>query len=599
MTSVRTKGASNSGPGDHDDNQSVASDLSTAAFKNSFKQDLLKAIENIRSSGTFAFNAELKGLPYDLGISVDGVEVISLPLGESNARHIISKARQAPYGKGSDTIVDTASGWPNYLKKICNVVAQQMGISTTVHADIYKMLLYEKGAMFKAHTDTEKIPGMFGTLVVSLPSTHTGGEVVLKHCGEKVIYESSKSEASCAGWYSDVTHEVRPVTSGYRWVLTYNLAIDQSLPAPSAGLQRSELRPLRHCIRRWLAEGPERQSPYAYHVLDHEYTEANTSYTALKGTDLARAGALRQACNGLPVTLFLALIEKEEMGDVEFDRCDLQYDYRGAIGEYDDDEDGASYHHISDVYETHHRLKTIRDLEGMVVASEMGIEVDDMLDPDAFEDMVGEEEYEGYMGNSGPSATHWYRLGAVALVPHDLIVDFLDQSRTSYESNMFEEAIPKLRHDPYLLTDKSVVSNVLKAALRHQRYGLVEETLANLHSTLSLEWYSWLSQWMIKGDHEDKTMQRFNKLKKGLTPAMLSSGGLTSKFKIMTHLVPLPRDLPPGALPTPGPIMEWARQMLRKFLGGDGPRQVTQDDGSSIVDKALYFDDPIRFLTEN
>jgi hypothetical protein len=205
------------------------------------------------------------------------------------------------------------------------------------------------------------------------------------------MYESSKSEASCAGWYSDVTHEVRPVTSGYRWVLTYNLAIDRSLPAPSADLQRYELRPLRHFVRRWLAEGPERQSPYAYHVLDHEYTEANTSYTALQGTDLAHVGAVRQACNGLPVTLFLALIEKEEMGDVEFDPCDLQYD---------DNEEDASYHHISDVYETHHRLKTVRDLESMVVASEMGIEKDDMLDPDAFEDMVGEEEYEGYMGNS-------------------------------------------------------------------------------------------------------------------------------------------------------------------------------------------------------
>lgn len=81
--------------------------------------------------------------------------------------------------------------------------------------------------------------------------------------------------------------------------------------------------------------------------------------------------------------------------------------------------------------------------------------------------------------------------------------------------DMFEEALPKLRDDPYLLTDKSVVSNVLKAALRHQRYELVEETLRNLHSTLPLEWYSWLRQWMMKGDREDKTIQRFNKLKKG------------------------------------------------------------------------------------
>ncbi|KAM0343299.1 hypothetical protein ACHAPU_008749 [Fusarium lateritium] len=646
-STAHANSAFNSGPGDQDDNQSIVSDLSTAAFKDSFKDDLLKAIESIRAPGAFAFNAALSKLPPDLGVSVDGVGRIPLPLSESHARRIISKARQAPYGKGSDTIVDTAvrntweldptqfkiswSGWTAYLRNIRSVVAQQMGlnINTTVHAHLYKMLLYEKGAMFKAHTDTEKIPGMFGTLVISLPSKHTGGEVVLKHSGETVMYESSKCEVSCAAWYSDVSHEVRPVTSGHRWVLTYNLAIDQSLPPPSAGPQTSEMRAIRHSIRRWLAQDVEsRDSQYVYYVLDHEYTEANTSYQSLKAVDLARVGALRQACKGLPVTLFLALLEKEEMGEVEFDGSDLQYNYRGAMGEYDDESD-ESYHHIAEVLETTYRLKTVRDFQGNVVAGTMGIKEEDMLDSDLFDDMVGEEEYEGYMGNSGPSATHWYRLGAVVIVPHVSIADFFMQPEDSYSSrsnrvpqesinylaqqcsqpvvqdylvtamvDLFEKALPCIQGDSRRLKDTSVLFNVLKAALQHKEYQLVENTLIQLNSTLPAEWYSSLRQWLTHGNREDKIINRFNIIKRGLTLAMLSPGSFTSKLKVITHIVPTPNHLPPDALPTPEPILGWARQTLRKLLEDDVPRQVTKDDGPSVVDMALYFDDPILFLTE-
>lgn len=38
---------------------------------------------------------------------------------------------------------------------------KQLGITGPVTAELYKMLLYEKDAPFKPHTDTEKILGMF------------------------------------------------------------------------------------------------------------------------------------------------------------------------------------------------------------------------------------------------------------------------------------------------------------------------------------------------------------------------------------------------------------------------------------------------------
>ena len=55
---------------------------------------------------------------------------------------------------------------------------------------------------------------MFGTLVVSLPSAHQGGDLVLKHCGEKKVFKTSEWAQSFACWYSDVSHEVLRATAG-------------------------------------------------------------------------------------------------------------------------------------------------------------------------------------------------------------------------------------------------------------------------------------------------------------------------------------------------------------------------------------------------
>ncbi|KAM0558470.1 hypothetical protein ACHAPJ_004660 [Fusarium lateritium] len=649
MASLRDADASGSGA--QDDVQSISSDLSTADFKLDFKQDLLEAITNIKSASKFAFSTKVDTPPKlgDLGISVDGIGEISLPLGEPHARQIITKARQAPYGKGSDTIVDTSvrntwelnptqftigwSGWPSCLKQICDTVAQQMGISTTIHAELYKMLLYEKGAMFKAHTDTEKIPGMFGTLVVTLPSAHTGGEVVLKHRGEEMTYTSSKYDFSCAGWYSDVSHEVLPVTSGYRWVLTYNLAIDHSLPPPSAALKRSELRPLRHCIRRWLAQGEQsRKNNYVHHALDHEYTEANVSYRALKGEDFARVSALVEVCKELPVTMFLALLEKEEMGDVEIDPEDFfrQKFGRGFFGYSDAKKE--EYHQILEVSEMNYKLKTLKDLHGKVVTESIFIREDDILDPECFADMVGEEEYEGYMGNYGPSATHWYRLGAVTIVPHDSIVDFFSQSKMfsgevghvpEAQINYLAQACLQPNASEHLITamldlvervldylqendgkedrlaDHSVVPNVLRAALQHNLYDFFERVIKQLHSKVPPEWYGWLRQWLINNDSEAKALERFDSIKKGLSHAMSPSVALAHRFQSISHLVPLPNDLPPDTLQTPQPILEWTRHTILASFSGFGPNGVNRNDGEPVVDQAFYFDDPMTYLAQS
>lgn len=155
---------------------------------------------------------------------------------------------------------------------------------------------------------TEKIPGMFGTLVICLPSMHQGGEVVLKHCGEKKVFRTSEVSQSFASWYSDVSqsHEVLPVTSGFRWVLTYNLALDLTGPGPSASLPRFETPALRRTLKQWLSvAGASRERNCVYHVLDHDYTEANISLKALKARDFAQVHVLKEISSELAVDVFL------------------------------------------------------------------------------------------------------------------------------------------------------------------------------------------------------------------------------------------------------------------------------------------------------
>jgi hypothetical protein len=97
--------------------------------------------------------------------------------------------------------------------------------SASVRAELYKMNVYLTGGHFKAHVDTPRSEGMFGSLVVCLPSVFTGGELVTRHLGHPVKFDwsSCATAVQWAAFFSDVYHEVHPVTSGHRISLTYNL----------------------------------------------------------------------------------------------------------------------------------------------------------------------------------------------------------------------------------------------------------------------------------------------------------------------------------------------------------------------------------------
>lgn len=237
-------------------------------------------------------------------------------------------------------------------------------------------------------TSTQKIPGMFGTLVVALPSAHSGGDIVLSHLGTEKVFKSSETSQSFACWYADVSHEVLPVESGYRWVLTFNLAVDPGSPrdeaaaTPSAALQGADRARLRGSLGQWLSQLADgRRHPQLYHVLDHSYSEASISLAGLKGRDVAQVQVLRQLSRELGFELLFGSLQKITLEEEDHSDPDSDTPEAGTV------------------WEETYKIKSVIDMENNVVMRKIKLDGDSILDDKSFEGLWPENSEPGHAGN--------------------------------------------------------------------------------------------------------------------------------------------------------------------------------------------------------
>ncbi len=161
------------------------------------KAELRALLDDVdtHSLGSFATSGSI---PHAVnpGISINDLGSIGLPLSRRDALELSKVAHKAPFGKKTETLVDETvrktwelnssqftlqnPDWQRCLQGLVGRVADELGViggAKAVRAELYKMLLYQEGAFFERHKDSEKASGMFGTLVVALPSGHQGGDV--------------------------------------------------------------------------------------------------------------------------------------------------------------------------------------------------------------------------------------------------------------------------------------------------------------------------------------------------------------------------------------------------------------------------------------
>ncbi|ROO62723.1 2-oxoglutarate-Fe(II)-dependent oxygenase superfamily protein [Micromonospora sp. Llam0] len=373
-----------------------------------------------------------------------GVGPIVLPATAEQAKQLSSVGRPARFGKGEQTLTDAGvrdtweiptslvdideQRWRETLHPMLDHLRADLGLpqGCELVAEPHSMLVYAPGQFFAPHQDSEKADAMIGTLVVTLPSKSAGGVLSIEHAGRTESYESSPDELTFVAFYADCRHQVSPVTSGHRIVLTYNLLLAGDPVASAAGsLGQDLVTELAGCLDDHFA-GPADEPARLVYLLDHEYTQRALGWDRLKGDDVGRAAAVRAAAQAAGCEVTLALVELQET----WSAVDPEESWgrrgrgRGRYGRYRYDEEeptggsGSGEYELEELIDSSMTLDCWLDESGEVVPTSLRISDDEVCATTPTANLSPQSsEYEGYMGNYGNTLDRWYRRAAIVVWP--------------------------------------------------------------------------------------------------------------------------------------------------------------------------------------
>ncbi|TVY62770.1 hypothetical protein LSUE1_G009132 [Lachnellula suecica] len=337
-----------------------------------------ECLSNIQGESSFALFEALDNAP-NPGLYLKNGGGVGLPLSDRDAEAI------APFGKREKTLVDTSvrktwevspgdfelrnPAWIPFVQTIIKKVSAGLGVDATsnrVSAELYKMLLYDEGALFKPHQDSEKAP--------------------LRR-------------------FSGVAHEVKPVLSGRRLVLTYNLIHDTLGSNELCANSDTAMVKLRLLLPSWIKglEGYDMPATLAY-LLEHQHGR-------LKSHDQKVVSHLEEACEEFGLCFYLANLETKISG--------------GCDDMWDDDGWGGGTREITDETDRNATLETVVELDGTKIAKSVYLDEESFIQVDAFDGQgPDDEDCSGFTGNEGVSTTHFYHRTVALLVPKDYKIEF-------------------------------------------------------------------------------------------------------------------------------------------------------------------------------
>ena len=179
--------ASSSNPNEHVDesgDDGYSSDDNLAGFKSALNERLAE----VKTGGSFATAGQCSTVSLP-ALDVEGYGLVGFPVNGTTAKALIDVCHRAPFGKGilrlrrkssrfladggtgSETIVNESvrktweldptdfefvnPDWDPSVQRTARTAAHELGFAegASIKAELYKLLLYEEGAMFKAHQE--------------------------------------------------------------------------------------------------------------------------------------------------------------------------------------------------------------------------------------------------------------------------------------------------------------------------------------------------------------------------------------------------------------------------------------------------------------
>lgn len=387
-----------------------------------------------------SFSVETSAPAAGVTLSVDGIGQVHLPVGAAQERRLVSVAQPAMFGLGEETLVDqsvrdtweiaggrvTLGGeWERVLEEALAEVHEGLGLPSRarLRAELHALLVYGPDQFFKPHQDSEKDDEMVATLVVSLPSIHTGGELLVKHGAEsRTFHPVSRDRIGFVAFYADCVHEVRPVRTGRRVTATFNLLVSQE-PEPQSDPDQELADLLREhfatpVTRRWASSDLPPPNRLIV-LLDHQYSQRGLAAGRLKGRDVEWVGRLWAAAERARCSSALALAEIRQTWDA-YEEGGRDWRHR-----YSDDDEyadgGSASYDLQELIDDETSLGWWKRA-GVGQGEQISLRADESemcaVTPTAALTPY-ESEYEGYMGNYGNTLDRWYRRAALVIWPDE------------------------------------------------------------------------------------------------------------------------------------------------------------------------------------
>ena len=406
--------------------------------------ELRTAIESIHSCGSYACSTHVKD-PCNPGLIIHGYGSLGLPLSSRDAAGLLEHFSTASEGGGSkrvsssnrpaslvlsaDKVVFDNPAWQPYVQGLCDTVQHHLGATCWSRLVLRNLLLTgeERSRWPSCQEDVEK---GFGTVMITLPSTHEGAVVSLTRGSQTQTVDSAPSRrygTTCAAWYNGTAYDCTAVTSGVFLALIYDMVQTDDGPKPTATTGEENVQGLRDALALWkssLAAYPD----ILVHCLENLGGISGLGTHLLLAEDEAQVRCLETVCAEQDVHLYLANLVRQthKKGD-----------------EDDDEEDDEE----SQEEEDRLVLAQLTDLHGNSVATDMEIGVESLLQRDPYseyrepdeEEEEEEEEQEDwdYEGSLAITRTYRDKVWLESSSPDTVLIHVVGGGACSKESSNF------------------------------------------------------------------------------------------------------------------------------------------------------------------
>ena len=210
------------------------------------------------AAGSVLSDAELSSAP---NIDIKGYGILPLPVNKHTFDSVKPLCSLLPFGDETTENVGLTGNIfqldpqqfviknVKFVNQVASLIEDKISFnlglgfqSRNISVKICKLLICKAGRRFceQRNVDMESQDGMFGSLVIQLPSVFTGGDLIVKHDNFSKVFNNSapekSSRCSFVAHYASCPHELTEITSGYRVALVYSLCWEGNEIKPSPSL---------------------------------------------------------------------------------------------------------------------------------------------------------------------------------------------------------------------------------------------------------------------------------------------------------------------------------------------------------------------------